>query len=207
MKRFLSASVFFLLGLIVSLGLLFCVPGCSDALAQWDNGDTISGESETPASRVRAGALLLPDELSAMSPEGLRVLRNTVYARHGRSFDDEDLQKHFVAQGWYEADPSYTEDRLTVEDHKNVELLLMLEGRPAAAAEEGERAMVQQVEELSQSVGALEVLDAYLTDKECVESGTAPEGFELKPLEHYKQKGIKIPLTAPKKEEPPAPEE
>ena len=55
----------------------------------------------------------------------------------------------------------------------------------------------QQVEAMVESASALEVLDAYLTDKAAVEKGTAPEGFELPPLDYYKGAEITIPLTAP----------
>ena len=41
-------------------------------------------------------------ELEALSDEELRLARNEIYARHGRMFDDEELQAYFDSKSWYE---------------------------------------------------------------------------------------------------------
>jgi hypothetical protein len=51
-------------------------------------------------------------QLGDMFAEDLRVLRNEVYARHGRVFKDADLQKYFDAQPWYKANPDFKDDQL-----------------------------------------------------------------------------------------------
>ena len=51
-------------------------------------------------------------QLGDMFAEDLRVLRNEVYARHGRVFKDADLQKYFEAQPWYKANPDFKDDQL-----------------------------------------------------------------------------------------------
>ena len=45
-------------------------------------------------------------ELSALSPEELRLARNEIFARHGRIYESADLREYFYAQSWYE--PLYT---------------------------------------------------------------------------------------------------
>jgi hypothetical protein len=50
--------------------------------------------------------------LGDMFAEDLRVLRNEIYARHGRVFKDKELQKYFDSQGWYKANPEFTDDQL-----------------------------------------------------------------------------------------------
>ena len=50
--------------------------------------------------------------LGDMFAEDLRVLRNEVYARHGRIFKDADLQKYFEAQPWYKPNPDFKDDQL-----------------------------------------------------------------------------------------------
>lgn len=56
--------------------------------------------------------------------------------------------------------------------------------------------MIQaKVHEMVDAADSLLILDAYLTDKEAVENGTAPEGFEMPPLDYYKQAEITVPLT------------
>jgi hypothetical protein len=51
-------------------------------------------------------------QLGDMFAEDLRVLRNEVYARHGRVFKDADLQKYFEAQPWYKPNPDFKDDQL-----------------------------------------------------------------------------------------------
>jgi hypothetical protein len=53
------------------------------------------------------------DYLGDLFAEDLRVLRNEIYARHGRVFKDADLQKYFAAQPWYKPDPTFTDDKLS----------------------------------------------------------------------------------------------
>jgi len=55
-------------------------------------------------------------DLAALSAAELRVRRNEVFARHGRSFSSADLASHFAAQDWYRADPDYDDARLSDAD-------------------------------------------------------------------------------------------
>jgi len=50
--------------------------------------------------------------LGDMFAEDLKVLRNEVYARHGRIFKDQALQKYFAAQPWYKPNPDFKDDQL-----------------------------------------------------------------------------------------------
>ena len=66
-------------------------------------------------SRVREKLATEPLQegmLGDMFAEDLRVLRNEVYARHGRIFKDPELQKYFLAQAWYKANPDFKDDQL-----------------------------------------------------------------------------------------------
>jgi hypothetical protein len=53
------------------------------------------------------------DTLGDLFAEDLRVLRNELYARHGRIFKDAKLQKYFEAQSWYKANPDFKNDQLS----------------------------------------------------------------------------------------------
>ena len=37
-----------------------------------------------------------------MSAEECKIARNEIYARHGRKFNDQNLQAYFNARAWYE---------------------------------------------------------------------------------------------------------
>jgi hypothetical protein len=58
--------------------------------------------------------------------EDLRVLRNEIYARHGRIFSapkSKDLQKYFEAQPWYKANPDFKDDQLTEVEFRNISII------------------------------------------------------------------------------------
>lgn len=64
--------------------------------------------------------LLGDDALGDMFAEDLRVLRNEVYARHGRVFKDPELQKYFESQAWYKANPDFKDDQLNEIEAQNL---------------------------------------------------------------------------------------
>ena len=59
--------------------------------------------------------------------EDLRVLRNEIYARHGRIFKDKDLQKYFEAQAWYQANPEFKDEMLSETESKNLAVIKEVE--------------------------------------------------------------------------------
>ncbi len=52
------------------------------------------------------------DDVSGLYVEDLRILRNEIFAKHGRVFKDAKLQKYFEAQPWYKADATFTDDKI-----------------------------------------------------------------------------------------------
>ncbi len=59
--------------------------------------------------------------------EDLRVLRNEIYAKHGRVFKDPDLQKYFAAQAWYQPNPDFKDESLTETESKNLAVIKEVE--------------------------------------------------------------------------------
>ncbi|MEY8337090.1 YARHG domain-containing protein [Lachnospiraceae bacterium 62-35] len=57
-----------------------------------------SGDYILPDSAVR---YLSSVELAGLSKDQLRLARNEIYARHGRTFSSEDLQNYFNSKSWY----------------------------------------------------------------------------------------------------------
>jgi hypothetical protein len=60
------------------------------------------------------------ETLGALFAEDLRVLRNEIYARHGRVFKDVKLQKYFETQSWYKANPDFKDEQLNEIEIKNL---------------------------------------------------------------------------------------
>lgn len=67
--------------------------------------------------------LLTGDEISNMSQQELRIMRNEIYARHGFIFQKEDMKQYFSSQTWYK--PLYTSvnNLLTEIEKKNIFLI------------------------------------------------------------------------------------
>lgn len=52
--------------------------------------------------------------------EDLRMLRNEIYARHGRVFKDAKLQKTFAEMSWYKPNPDFKDEMLSEIESKNL---------------------------------------------------------------------------------------
>lgn len=59
----------------------------------------------------------------------LRLLRNEVYARHGKKFHTAWLQQYFEEEDWYKPLPDYREPKLSAVEEKNVAIILGAEKR------------------------------------------------------------------------------
>jgi ketosteroid isomerase-like protein len=86
--------------------------------------------------KILAGALLTRDDLSGLSAAQLRLLRNAVYARYGRTFQSPDLQAYFQSRPWYRPRADYSERALTANDRANADFIKSFEegGAPAPAS-------------------------------------------------------------------------
>jgi hypothetical protein len=67
--------------------------------------------------------------LHGLSLHELRLLRNEVYARHGRMFRAEWLQQYFFTQPWYTPDENFKDETLSGNDKLNVETIVKYENR------------------------------------------------------------------------------
>jgi hypothetical protein len=78
----------------------------------------------TPADRVVTAA-----ELHDRSKAELRVMRNEVYAHHGRVFQDAELQNYFSKKSWYRQNPAYSDGLLTDVDKENARVIQEFEDK------------------------------------------------------------------------------
>lgn len=93
------------------------------------SGSASMSASERAEAKVVRGTPLDSDDLTSLSREELRRLRNTVYARHGRTFDSADLQRYFDSRPWYKPRSDYNESDLTQTDRANIQLIQTMENR------------------------------------------------------------------------------
>ncbi len=67
--------------------------------------------------------------LHGLSLHELRLLRNEIYARHGRMFRAEWLQQYFFFQPWYAPDENFKDEQLSGNDKLNVETIVKYENK------------------------------------------------------------------------------
>lgn len=89
-----------------------------------------------PASRISFqvvegkivnGVLLSREDLTSLSVPQLRILRNTVFARHGYPFQQPDMQRYFRTKPWYQPRYDFDNSNLTSSDRANLRLIEELE--------------------------------------------------------------------------------
>ncbi len=67
--------------------------------------------------------------LQGLSLYELRLLRNEIYARHGRIFRTAWLGQYFYAQPWYTPDEEFKDEQLSATDKLNVETIVKYENK------------------------------------------------------------------------------
>lgn len=77
----------------------------------------------------KLGARLTEADLKGLDKAQLRLMRNAVYTRHGRTFKSVDLQSLWECYAWYKKNPAYTDDLLTETDRHNIELIKRFESQ------------------------------------------------------------------------------
>ena len=67
--------------------------------------------------------------LHGLSLHELRLLRNEIYARHGRMFRADWLQQYFYFQPWYAPEENFKDEELSGNDKLNVETIVKYENK------------------------------------------------------------------------------
>jgi len=71
--------------------------------------------------------IIKESQLTSLTPWQLKVARNEIYARHGRSFVHQDLACYFKNQSWYKFDPKFIDTNLNSIENQNVQIILNYE--------------------------------------------------------------------------------
>ena len=96
----------------------------SDAQKRQRNVALLPGDMEFFEDRTITEAML-----RGLSLHELRLLRNEIYARHGRMFHADWLQQYFSFQPWYTADENFKDEELSGNDKLNVETIVKFENQ------------------------------------------------------------------------------
>ncbi|HET9529047.1 MAG TPA: YARHG domain-containing protein, partial [Blastocatellia bacterium] len=106
-------------------------PGPPPAPAGADQPGRASAEAiaRQAENKILANQRLTESDLEGLPIGRLRMLRNTVYARHGRPFQVPAVRLYFQARDWYTPRPGYRDSDLTPVDRANVRTIMMAENR------------------------------------------------------------------------------
>ena len=99
----------------------------SKRLGKWQSTEAPPANRSPLEDPTLLDTQLTKAQLDNMSRRDLRLLRNTIYARHGYKFKSELLQTHFDDLVWYKEDPKFTTARLTRIDWRNTKLIKSVE--------------------------------------------------------------------------------
>ena len=107
---------------------------------------TPGGAFQRAEAKVLSAAALKSEDLAGLTPAELALLRNVVYARHGRPFTSPLVNAYLKGRPWYRPRADYSDDMLTDKDAANVKLIRAAEGAgdvpdPKTARKEIERSL------------------------------------------------------------------
>jgi hypothetical protein len=100
----------------IELGLI------ARAMGDFALDDETRGKSESSLDRQLTLA-----ELRQLSLRDLRLLRNTIYAKRGRTFKSQILRDHFSGMDWYKPREDYTDKLLSSIDTRNIAMIRTVE--------------------------------------------------------------------------------
>jgi hypothetical protein len=73
--------------------------------------------------------LLTLEDVRGLRPDDARRLRNEIYARHGRRFQDPKLERYFASFSWYKPNADFRESQLNTTEKANALLISQFEHR------------------------------------------------------------------------------
>jgi len=101
-------------------GKKFATPGFQSFYEFYDWYKPFKDQSKVKLRDRLATEILEPEIFQGLFVEDLRVLRNEIYARHGRIFKNAELQKTFDAMDWYKPNPDFKDEMLSEIESKNL---------------------------------------------------------------------------------------
>jgi len=112
---------------------------------------SLSDKAKLAEERIVNGESVNENDVKDLEATELRILRNAVFARHGRKYDSEGLGAYFNNRSWYKPRDDYSDNALTPLDRANVKLILAVEQRAPANASNN-TAVVSGTDAVTQAV-------------------------------------------------------
>jgi len=84
----------------------------------------ISAQAKTIEAQILKNEVVAAGDLENISSSELRILRNLIFARHGKKYNSPELRDYYLTCAWYQPNPAYTHDWLSTNDKLNVQIIL-----------------------------------------------------------------------------------
>lgn len=89
----------------------------------------VNDESQTPHWAWLSSRDATDADLQGESWWLLTLMRNEIYARHGRPFSDPLLRKCFQERGCYRVNPTYNDGQFSARERRNAQFIIDYQGR------------------------------------------------------------------------------
>jgi len=106
---------------------LYRVEGPNAFRHEWVDRRATQGTGLGPADLE--GKLISETMLRGLSLHELRLLRNEIYARHGRIFKTLWIQQYFGGQPWYDPKEDFKDEEISGPDKTNIETIVAYENK------------------------------------------------------------------------------
>ena len=94
---------------------------------------SVSSRSVQAEDKILRDEALNDADVSGLSLNELRILRNVHFARYGRKYERPGLGDYFSTRHWYQPRDDFNENRLTELDKANIKVVQAAEDRTVAA--------------------------------------------------------------------------
>ncbi len=99
----------------------------SQRLGTYLGGEGAAADPSPLEDPARLDKLLKVEDLATLSRRDLRILRNTIYARRGRTFESKVVKGYFEGASWYKPRADYSDGLLSEVDAKNIAIIKSVE--------------------------------------------------------------------------------
>ncbi len=93
----------------------------------------VSNRAIQVEDKVIRNETLTDSDVSGLSPQELRILRNVHFARYGRKYEKPGMGDYFYTRPWYQPREDFKENMLTDLDRSNIKVIQAAEDRIVAA--------------------------------------------------------------------------
>src|SRR4051794_4845355 len=85
-----------------------------------------------------ANSALKSNDIAGVPLDELKLMRGIIFGRHGRMFKDADIKIYLDNQGWFKANPDFTNSQLNDTERRNLDLIRIAEASKHETVQPGD---------------------------------------------------------------------